>query len=211
MHGFAAQEFADARTQHGAPIAHARVGGSAAAFELHLQPAHGFAQQDGPPVAQLPGPHAKLVAAVNAGQGAAAGQAGIARERMQRFVRRHPVCIKRQQLRHVGAGAYPVRLGQGGGLQCGEKRGPQAGERTLAGPFQRRGGSAGGKRVHRCIVSQPRCPGPCRAMPAQRIWRWVAQPFNGPCDLGEASSAYCVTWRLTQRLRQHDLKNGQAA
>ena len=74
VHGLAAQEFADAGAQHGAPVAHARVGREPGALELpFLVPGRGLhpAQQDRPPVAQLPGPHAELVAAVDAGQTAA--------------------------------------------------------------------------------------------------------------------------------------------
>jgi hypothetical protein len=83
VHGFAAKEFTDAGAQHGATIAHAGVGRQAAALELQLRALRpsaviNFAEQQGASVAQLPGPVAELVTAVDAGQGRATGQGQIA-------------------------------------------------------------------------------------------------------------------------------------
>ena len=154
MHGFAAEKFADARAQHGTPIAHARVRGAAAALELHFQPVGGLTQQDGAAIAQLSCPDAKLVAAVNTGQRSAAGRAGIAREHLQGLVGRHPLCVQVQQLRHTAAGANPVGLGQGRGIQAGEEGRAQARKTSaIARQVQRRGERAVGMRVHGGIVS----------------------------------------------------------
>jgi ABC-type branched-subunit amino acid transport system substrate-binding protein len=86
VHGLAAQEFANARTQHGAAIAHARVGRAPGALELDFQAVRGLAQQQGATVAQLAGPGAELVAAVDAGQRLAAGQQLVAAEGLQQRV-----------------------------------------------------------------------------------------------------------------------------
>ena len=72
VHGFAAQVLPDAGTQHGPPVATARIGRAACAFELNFLRALGrlgLAQPDGSAVAQLARPLAKLVAAVDRGQG----------------------------------------------------------------------------------------------------------------------------------------------
>ena len=71
MHRLRAQELANRRAQHGAAIAHARVRREAAALELDFLPADravDLAQQQRTTIAQLAGPDAELVAAVDAGQ-----------------------------------------------------------------------------------------------------------------------------------------------
>ena len=87
MHRLAAQKLADAGAQHGPAIAHAGVGREAGAFELDFKARAGrviwklnLAQQYRPPIAQLPGPLAKLVTAVDAGQRLCTGQPRIAAE-----------------------------------------------------------------------------------------------------------------------------------
>ena len=111
VHGLAAQELADGRAQHGAPVAHARVGRAARALELNLVARGSFAQQDGTAVAKLAGPDTELVAAVDAGQRMAAGQHGIAGERLQGLIGGQPLRVQAQQLGSAGAGGDPVRLG----------------------------------------------------------------------------------------------------
>ena len=71
VHGFRTQELAYRRAQHGASIAHARIGRQARTLELHIpRPLRCgcLAQADGAAVTELTCPRAKLVAAVDAGQ-----------------------------------------------------------------------------------------------------------------------------------------------
>ena len=91
MHGLAAQKLADARAQHGPAIAHARVGCQASALELDFLSSCGLPQQNGAPVSELAGPHAELVAAVDAGQRAAAGDVAVTAQGLQQRIRRQLV------------------------------------------------------------------------------------------------------------------------
>ena len=142
MHGLAAQKLADAGAQHGAAIAPARVGRGATALELDFLRAVGrvhLAQQQGAAIAQLPGPHAKLVAAVYAGQRRAARQQGVAAEGLQGLIGGQPVRVQPQSLRGTGAVGHPVRSRQRCGLQPGAKLRAQRGKAVA--PVQARTGS----------------------------------------------------------------------
>ena len=121
VHGLAAQKFADAGAQHGPPIAAARIRGGACAFELQLPACGGFTYGDGAPVAQLAGPHPKLVAAVDAGIGLAAGQHGIAGEGLQGLLGLHETIGQPCELGDLRALRHPLRIGQGGGLKVREE------------------------------------------------------------------------------------------
>ncbi len=88
MHRLAAQEFAHRRAQHRAAVGGARVRGWARAFQLQL-PAlaarvDDFAERDRATVAELPGPVAELMAAVNASRTAACRRAGDCRRTLRR-------------------------------------------------------------------------------------------------------------------------------
>ncbi len=139
VHRLGPQEFADAGPQHGAPVAHARVGGAAAALELELLRAGGglrLAQKNGPSIAQLPRPHAELVAAVDAGQRAGAGQWQIAGESLHAF---GPGKQFGGQAQFGGkAPVQPDQVGGGQGLrrQLGIERRPQPGEAVGPGQVQ---------------------------------------------------------------------------
>mgnify|MGYP006160485061 CR=1 FL=1 len=80
---FAGEEFADRAAQHRAAVAAARVGRAPGALELDLVPAlraFMLAQQQCAAVAELAGPVAELVPAVDAGQRPGAGQQRVAGE-----------------------------------------------------------------------------------------------------------------------------------
>ena len=89
-HGFAAQELAYRRAQHGAAVGAAGVGRRAGALELQLLPLPGrvdhFAQRDGAAVAQLSRPVAELVTAVARRIRLHAGQQPVAGECFDRGV-----------------------------------------------------------------------------------------------------------------------------
>jgi hypothetical protein len=83
MHRLGAEELADRRAQHRAAVAHARVGREAAALQLDLLRSGGglqLAQPQRAAIAELPGPHAELVAAVDTRQRVHARPHGIAAE-----------------------------------------------------------------------------------------------------------------------------------
>ena len=105
----------------------------------------GFAQPDGAAVAQLTRPLAKLVAAVDSGQGVRAGHEGVARQGLQVIVIEdfgRPAKFGTQVL--VAGG--PPGGGQRRGLQAGEKPGAQL--RQAVGPCQcRRWGIGAGRWV----------------------------------------------------------------
>ncbi|MDT4854133.1 hypothetical protein FQZ97_884220 [compost metagenome] len=131
VHRFAAEELADGAAQHGAAVAHARIRREAGALELDLlRPllAGQFAEQDGPPVAQLPGPLAKLVAAVHTGQGPHAGQQAVAGEGLQGVVGLRPGLVQAELARQRRAAAHEVGGRQRRGAQFGVKRRAEAGE-----------------------------------------------------------------------------------
>src|SRR5215469_9783126 len=71
MHRLAAQKFADRGTQHCTAIRTTRIRRHAGALELQFQPfalyANRFAERNRPPIAELPSPHAKLMATVIGG------------------------------------------------------------------------------------------------------------------------------------------------
>ncbi|MCY1516106.1 hypothetical protein D9M68_507200 [compost metagenome] len=141
VHGLAAQELADARTQHGTAVAAARIGRAPRALELHFEPALGLAEQDRASVAQLPGPDAELVAAVDRGERPRARDRQAAGERGERGVRVAPAGRQAQLTRHGVAVADPVRVGQRRGAQFGEKGGAQRREAGL--PAQAQVGDRG--------------------------------------------------------------------
>ncbi len=147
VHGFAAQELADGGAQHGPAIAAARIRGAACALELQLPARGGLAQVQGTAIAQLPGPHAELVAAVDAGIGLAAGQHGVAAEGLQGRLGRHEARGQADQLRHLFAVRHPGGGGQRGGGQVGQKRRAQGGK---AGLPVRGGGTVRGMHAHHC-------------------------------------------------------------
>ena len=130
VHGFAAQILADAGTQHGPPVATARIGRAACAFELNFLRALGrlgLAQPDGAAVAQLTRPLAKLVAAVDRGQGLRADHERIAREGLQVIVVKQFAGPAQFGAQSLVAGS-PARRGHGRGLQGCEKPGAQLGQ-----------------------------------------------------------------------------------
>jgi hypothetical protein len=130
MHGFAAQILTDARAQHGTAIAAAGVGRAARAFELNFLRALcrlGLAQPNGPPIAQLSGPLAKLVAAVDRGQRLGAHHERIARKSLQVIVVKQLSGPAQFGAQSLVAGS-PARRGHGRGLQRGEKTGAQLGQ-----------------------------------------------------------------------------------
>ena len=97
MHGFRAQIFADRAAQHRPPVTHAGVGREPGAFELQLYTAQRglqLAQQGGAAVAELPGPMAELMTAVDAGDRLGTGQGLVAGEGLQGFVRGQPGLVK---------------------------------------------------------------------------------------------------------------------
>ena len=119
-HGFRAQEFADGRAQHGAPVAHARVRRGAGAFQLQLQRAAvrgDIAQQDGAAIAQLAGPDAELVARIHGRQGQRALGHGIADQQ------RHIIGLR--QARGIEADQACCRRAGGDKVGCGQGRGHQ--------------------------------------------------------------------------------------
>src|SRR5437868_15006760 len=88
MHRLGAQELADRRAQHRPAVAHARIGRQAAALELDLLRAARrleLAEPQGPAVAELAGPDAELMAAVDACQRLHAGPQGVAAEYLHRL------------------------------------------------------------------------------------------------------------------------------
>ena len=87
VHRFGTKEFANRGAQHGAPVAHAGIGGQSRALELQLQRAGNrvdLTQPQRPAITQLPGPHAELVAAVDAGQRLHAVPQRVAAEHLER-------------------------------------------------------------------------------------------------------------------------------
>ena len=89
-HGFAAEKLADRGAQHGAAVAHARVGRAPRALELNFEALACLAQQDGPAIAKLAGPVTELVAAIDRGQGLAAVGHHIAGQHLQGLVAGQP-------------------------------------------------------------------------------------------------------------------------
>jgi hypothetical protein len=72
-----------------------------------------LAQQQGAAVAELPGPDAKLMAAVDAGQRLGARQDAVAREGFQGGLGFKPLGLQPQLARHAAVAADPVGVGQG--------------------------------------------------------------------------------------------------
>jgi hypothetical protein len=136
-HGFGAQEFADRGAQHGAAVAHARVGRHAGAFQLQLhRPLRSGqrAQQDGAAVAQLAGPVAELVAGVHGGQRQLRAAARVAAEhRDEIFPLRQIRRVEPGQRRRLAAGRDEIGRGQGRRHQARVERGRQFGEGIVEG------------------------------------------------------------------------------
>ena len=187
MHRFAAQELADARSQHRAPVAHAGVGRLAAALELQFPSfaigVDDLAEQDCAPIAQLPGPVAELVAAVDAGQRRAAGQGQVAGKDLERGLRPHPVVRQPEAPRHGVAAADPVGRRQRLGCQAGVVRRAQRGEPVVPaqpGVHRHRSVDQG---IHARIVARPE--------QARRHWGlWAASAqFLSPAPRRSAGPA----------------------
>ena len=111
VHGLAAQKLADRTAQHCAAVAPAGIGRGPGAFELHLVACQ-FAQRASPPVTQLPGPDAKLVAAVNAGRLRRTKRHLVAGKGLQMRVRRGPIAGKAELSRQGVIAPNPVGRGQ---------------------------------------------------------------------------------------------------
>ena len=127
VHGERTQVFPNRRTQHRSAVATARIGRRSGTFELQLhRPGRGvdFAQPQCPTVAELPGPDAKLVSAVDAGQRLHAGPEGVATQHGQRIPvgALGPVRRQTEAGGAIGAGRNPVRRRQRQrGLRCEER------------------------------------------------------------------------------------------
>lgn len=82
VHRLRRRAFAQGRTQHRPAVAHARIGRQPRAFKVPVKTSTVrqllFAEQDAAAVAELPGPDAELVAAVNLRQRAHTGQQRLA-------------------------------------------------------------------------------------------------------------------------------------
>ena len=115
VHGFRAQIFTNRAAQHCAAIAHAGIGRATCTLELQLRPTvAGFklTEQDGPAIAKLAGPLAKLVAAVNTGQWFCILWCLISGKNLQRRLRFKPAWLKVQLARDGHIAANPVRRWQ---------------------------------------------------------------------------------------------------
>lgn len=169
MQGLAGEELPDGRAQHGAPVAHARIRRGAGSLELKLHRAGGragFAEQQGPPVAQLAGPHAELMPAVDGGDAGVAAPGTVAGEDIQRFVAGQPIEVQAELACQALVAGHPVRAGQGARRPCGREGRSQAvkavepgwpaGQRGTGGRVGRAGGGFGGSRegssLHDSIV-----------------------------------------------------------
>ena len=168
VHGLAAHELADARTQHRAPVASARIGGAAGTFQLKLEAAVGLTQENRPAVSQLAGPDAELVAAVHARQRFASCQQHVARQNRQRLVGLKPIGVETEHLCRRRAAPDPIRRGQGSRTQPRMKGGAQFGESGT--PSQ--AGVGCGIRVERGFLRQGHAPD-CRPVAK-------ATPVHGP-------------------------------
>ena len=114
-HRLGAQEFSDRRAQHGAAVAHARIGREPRAFELQLHRPGGrrdLAEQQRAAVAELPGPDAELVAAADARKRLHAGPQGVATEDLEGGVAIRPIAGQAEQPRAGRACRNPVRIRQ---------------------------------------------------------------------------------------------------
>ena len=139
VHRLAAEEFADAGAQHRAAVAHARVGRAAAPLSWNSMRAGGglrLAQQNGAPVAQLPRPHAELVAAVDARQRAGAGQRQVAGESLHAFGPGKQFGGQAQLGGKAPVQPDQIGGGQGLGRQFGIERRPQPGKAVGPGQVQ---------------------------------------------------------------------------
>ena len=124
VHGFGTQKFADRRAQHRAAIAHARIRRQAGALELqflHPRRRVDLAQPQRAAVAQLSGPHAELVSAVDAGQRLHARPQGVAAEHLQRVpvAALGPVGGQPEHLRAGLAAGHPMGFGHGSRQKLG--------------------------------------------------------------------------------------------
>jgi hypothetical protein len=101
VHRFRTEEFADARTQHRAAVAAARVGGAAGALELHFPAFAGgilyFAQQDRAAVAQLRDVMAELVTGIERRDRVHSRQQLVAGQRFDQFRARHFARVEVEQ------------------------------------------------------------------------------------------------------------------
>ena len=152
MHRFAAQKFADAGAQHGAAITPARVRRAPSPFKLQLQPTRSFAQQQRAAIAQLSGPHAKLVAAIDRGQRLRARELPVAAEGIEQLIGRHPGRVQTQCACHSRAAPDPVGCGQRLGRQRGQEIGAELGEAVVPVQANIKMGINNGLRIHASIV-----------------------------------------------------------
>jgi hypothetical protein len=137
MHGFGTQKFANRTAQHGPAIAHAGIGRAAGALELDFLRSlwrFKFTQQDGPAVAQLSGPHTKLMAAVNTGQRPGAGELLVAGQGGQRLSGLQPIFFQAQLTRQGAVAADPIGRRKGAGFKPGVEILAQPGK--TVDPFQ---------------------------------------------------------------------------
>ncbi len=120
MHRLAAEELAHRGAQHGAAVGGARIGRGARALELQLpalaRRVDGFAQGDGAPVTELPGPVAELVPAVVGRIGLHALEQRVAAEDLRKLRRGDGGFVDAQQRRHFGRMRDEPRRGDRLGL-----------------------------------------------------------------------------------------------
>ena len=134
LHGLGRDEFADRRAQYGTAVPHAGIGRQAAALELDflqraIRGGQG-AQRQGAAIAQLPGPHSKLVAAVDAGPGPRTLRQGIAGKQLERIFLGQPGFVQTEVVGGGRAMRNPVRACQRHRVEKGDKgfaQGTQAG------------------------------------------------------------------------------------
>src|SRR5690606_23614273 len=108
VHGLAAEEFADGRAQHRQPIRAAGIGSGPGALQLQgpaLPVCHYFAEVGCAAIAELTGPGAELMAAVDHGEGLHARQLAIAGkdlEELRGFAPRRVLAEQAQDFRGTG-------------------------------------------------------------------------------------------------------------
>ncbi len=126
VHGFAAQELADRRPQHGVAVRGARVRRGASALELQhpvlAAGVHHLAEVDGPPVAELAGPVAELMTTVAGGVRVHAGKRAIAGEHVGEHIAVALGGIEPHQLSHLRPARHQPRCRRRGRLHPREQR-----------------------------------------------------------------------------------------
>ena len=146
MHRLGAEEFADRRAQHGAAVAHARVGRQAGALQLQFDRAVGavyFAQQDGAAVAQLAGPDAELVAGIHGRQRLRAFGHGVAGQGVEVVLARQQGRVEAEQAGGSVADGHQIRRRQRRRHQPGVEGSGQGREGIVQRQFGGKGGSGG--------------------------------------------------------------------